>query len=270
MRFVLPLLSFVIVLVAWSASFADPGHGFHVLASNNPPFNYQDDTGVVRGISVDVLKTIMERAYRPVDRENIQVINWARAVHKTTHEPNYALLSPARTPKRESMFAWVGPIHSFTLGLIARKARKIRIDGPDDLKYYAIGVIRDSAPAHILEDKYNLKAKDMHPLANDDQLFRMLDRGRVDLVPRGAMSATYWLERVGLNPDDYEMVHVLKKLDLYIGLSPGTDPDLVHRLNLELTKMKRPGPDGTSEYEDIVQRHIHGAPLKVNLPGNKD
>lgn len=242
---------------------AVPSLAFQIYASNNPPFNYQDDKGDVQGIAVDILKTLMERTYKPVHQGDISIINWARAVEYTWTTDNKVLLSPARTPKREDMFAWVGPLHSFKLGLIARKDSMIRIESPEDVKKYKIGVIRESAPAQILQRQFGVPLTDMTELAKDEQLFLMLDRGRVDLIPRGVMSASFWLERLGKNPDDYEMVYVLKELDLYMGFSPSADPELIHRLNLEFMRMKEDRPDGTNEYYDIIHRHVHGEPVEV-------
>lgn len=247
---------------SWCAHAAS-GETFDILASNNPPFNYQDDHGQVQGIAIDVLKLILKRVDPPVTLSDIQIINWARAVHRTWTESNHILLSPARTPKREDMFTWVGPLHSFKLGLIARKAKHVTINDAEDLQRYNIGVIRDSAPAHILEDRFGISKSQMTELPKEEQLFLMLQRDRVDLIPRGAMSAAYWFDKLDMVGDKYEMVYVLKEVDLYIAFSPGTSPDLIDALNRELHKIKQGDGDGTSEYRQIIARHVHGAPLLV-------
>lgn len=242
---------------AWAESYT-------VFASNNPPFNYLAEDGSVQGIAVDVLKVLMERSHMPLGGDCISVINWARAVDKTMHESNCILLSPARTPKREHLFSWVGPLHSFQLGLVARKSQHTRIVSPDDLKEFVYGVIRDSAPADILERQYQIPEDLIKPLSNEDQLFKMLERGRVDMVPRGRLSASYWLDRLKLNPADFEIVYTLKELDLYIAFNPMTNPELIQRLNLELRKLKQIKVGGTSEYQKIVNRHIHGGLIPLN------
>jgi len=230
---------------------------FQVYASNNPPFNYQGADGNVQGIAVDVLKTIMERIDIPVDLSHISIINWPRAVYTTTSTPNHILLSPARTPQREDSFAWVGPLHSFRLGLFARKDMNIVINETNDLQKIHIGVIRDSAPSQILVDQFGVDPKDMTDLSTDNQLFLMLQRRRVDAIPRAEMSAAFWMGRLGLKPENYEMVYVLKEIDLYIALSPMTDPKLIRHLNNELIHLKTLRPDGSSQYTDIVNHHLH-------------
>lgn len=252
-----------VTLTCVSLACASSDLNFDILASNNPPFNYQDENGKVRGIAIDVLKRIVARIDTPITLSDIQIITWARAVHRTSTESNHILLSPARTLKREDMFAWVGPLHSFKMGLIARKDKHIDIRSVEDLKGFNIGVIRGSAPAHILEDKFSIPKQHMTELAKDDQLFLMLERGRVDLVPRGAMSAAYWFDKLDMDSDEFEMVYVLKEVDLYIALSPHTDEHLIHELNLELHKLKREHKDGKSEYQEIIARHIHGGPIHI-------
>lgn len=238
-------------------------HSFHVLASNNPPFNYQNEDGVVQGIAIDTLKAIIKESELQITLSEVSVINWARAVHETTSKPLHILLSPARTAKRESQFKWVGPLHPFKMGLIARKDKDIRIESVDDLKKWNIGVIRDSAPIQILKNTYGINPEDMIKLAGDDQLFLMLERGRVDIIPRGAMSAAYWMDRLRLDANEYEMVHVLKEVDIYLGFSPSTSPELIDRLNQALKRLKKKRADGTSGYDRIVQRHIHGADIHI-------
>lgn len=257
------LLTLALFLCSTYLSQGASAQGFTVFASNNPPFNYTAEDGTVQGIAVDVLKLIMERTYYPIDQADISIINWARALDKTMYEPNHILLSPARTPKRDIMFSWVGPLHSFKLGLIARKNHHVSINDPADLRRYKVGVIRDSAPIHILENQFHVPQDTMTELAGDEQLFRMLDRGRVDLIPRGQMSASYWIKRLQLPMSRFEFVFMLKELDLYLAFSPMTDPLLIQELNRELKKLKHIRPDGSSEYQEIVSRHLGEELLSV-------
>lgn len=54
-------------------------------------------------------------------------------------EPNTALSAAARTPEREHIFKWVGPILNNKWILFAPKDSKIKITSLDDAKKYVVG-----------------------------------------------------------------------------------------------------------------------------------
>lgn len=263
-RSLLILAGLIQVLLLISVSIAATSNeSFHVYISDNPPFNYQDENGIAQGIAVDVLKIIANRSGIDVSFSADSFINWPRAIQYTTNNPNNILLSPARTPQREEMYKWVGPLSQLNIGLIALKDRNILIRTRKNVIDHNIGVIRDSAPIQILRNEFGVKDNELTILSNDEQLFLMLSSGRVDLIPRGALSAIFWMNRLGLSPKQYEMVYVLKELELYIAFSPTTDPVLIQQLNDELLRIKRKRSDGSSEYQDISTNHTQGHHIDI-------
>ncbi|MDO8897721.1 MAG: ABC transporter substrate-binding protein, partial [Bacteroidales bacterium] len=78
----------------------------------SPPFNYgtgQDTTRRVVGSSVDIVNEIQARTGH-VNKINLSV--WTDAYAVVQYLPNSAIFTTARTPERENMFQWVGPISS--------------------------------------------------------------------------------------------------------------------------------------------------------------
>jgi ABC-type amino acid transport substrate-binding protein len=61
---------------------------------------------------------------------------------------------------------------------------------------------------------------------------------------------------LGINPEEYETVFSLKKMDLYIGLNRDTDPALVTALQRALDKMKQPVGGRKSRLEQIVDKYL--------------
>ncbi len=78
----------------------------------SPPFNYgtgQDTSRRVVGSSVDIVNEIQARTGH-VNKINLSV--WTDAYAVVQYLPNSAVFTTARTPERENMFQWVGPISS--------------------------------------------------------------------------------------------------------------------------------------------------------------
>ena len=58
-------------------------------------------------------------------------------------ENNTVLFTTARSPEREQLFKWAGPIVSGRFVLLAKVDKNINITAPEDLKKYRIGAIKD-------------------------------------------------------------------------------------------------------------------------------
>ncbi|MDX7833812.1 hypothetical protein SJS03_21745, partial [Aeromonas dhakensis] len=64
----------------------------------------------VTGLSVDLLKRMLEVSGIGLDRKGIQLLPWARAYQMAQYDPNTVIFSMIRLPEREALFHWVGPI----------------------------------------------------------------------------------------------------------------------------------------------------------------
>ncbi len=76
----------------------------------SPPFSYytgQDTTRKIEGASVDIVNEIQARTGH-VNKLNMGL--WLDAYAIVQYLPNSALFNMTRTPEREDMFQWVGPI----------------------------------------------------------------------------------------------------------------------------------------------------------------
>lgn len=221
-----------------------------------PPFNYFNENKKLVGITIDVLKTISERAGCPVTEEQIQIISWPRAVQDVEDDAGKMIFSLGRTDSREIHYQWVGPVGTLRLGLIARKDNHIIVRRPHDLQGKRIGVIRNSAPVSLLNTMLGTQSGSLNEMVTNEQQFHMLEAGRVDMISVSAAAVPTLATNMHLDPKDYEMVCVLKELELYIALSPKAPVELVVSLQRELDRLKEPGTDGVSEYDDIVSHYL--------------
>ena len=230
------------------------------------PFTYVTEDGMRAGAAVELVSTIMRRAGHSLNVRNIHVLNWARSVEEVANTPNTALFCVARTPQRENLFKWVGPIGESNVGLVAKKSANIHIGDNSELSRYRIGVVRNSAPAQILMDLYGYPEEQFQYLSSGMLQFRMLEAGRVDLITQADVSAPRGFRNAGIDPSDYEIVSIVKKVPLYIAFNPATDDFFLESLRDALQQLKKKNPDGTSRYEDILGAYGASERIAIRKP----
>lgn len=258
----LPYILFCFLVFA-PAGRADQGFAISGYAGDLYPFNYKEH-GKYKGIAVDILELLAKRTGHPLDE--ITAIAWARAVEDVqSGAPGMVVFSLVRTEERESHYAWVGPIGTLRLGLVAHKGRGITVHTPHDLNSYHIGVIRNSAPVSLLKEVLGPDTTAIKPLLSNEIQFRMLEAGRVDLITQSSSAAPRIMRSMGMEPADYEMVYVLRNLDLYLAFSPKTPPEAIEAFQKELDAIRKPATDGACEYDEIVSHHLGGGgPIELS------
>lgn len=264
------LLSICTILLfccAVSPVFAQKGGArFTVYPGQLPPLNYMNDQGQWQGAAVKTLRRIMRRSSVPLSGVDFQSVPWARAVFLGRTEPGSVVISIARTPERDEQFRWVGPVVIMRLGLIAKKERHLAIDGPEDMRGLRTAVIRESAPLTILREWAQVEQDELLVANNNLQQFRLLHRGRVDMVTHTDLSTPIFLNQLDLDPEEYEMVHVLRELPLYFAFHPDTDESLLGRLQKELEQMKKPDDTGISEFDRLLKKELGKGPVELSSP----
>lgn len=236
---------------------------FDIYVGRVSPFTVVSEAEKVTGAAVDVVEIIMERAGNPIDTEEIQSISWARAIFDVENISKTMIFCVARTAQREDKFKWVGPVAELNLGLVAKREPRIEIRDKADLHEYRIGAVRNSGPAQILETVYQIPIDELTLLSNDTLQFKMLESGRVDLITQADTAAPAWLTKLGLDQADYEMVHVMKRLKLYVAFNKSTDQALIDRIQAALDDLKKRKNGRPSEYQLIMKEYLGAGPIPM-------
>ncbi len=197
------------------------------------PFNYTEN-GRVRGISADLLRMVWTEL--DIAPPHIESMPWARAYERVQHEPRTVLFSMARTPEREKLFQWAGPIASVRFVLIARKDRHIRLNTLDDLKGLAVGTLRKDVSDALLA-KYRDIAR-IQPVVNMDQNINKLMTNRLDLVAYEESSWRKIAALYGFDPGDFETVYLLRETPVFYAFHPSTPAKLVNVFQAALDRVK--------------------------------
>lgn len=179
-----------------------------------PPYAYFDN-GELTGLSVEVVQEVFKILSYP---GKIEVLPWARAYRTTLQQENSVLFSVARTPQRENLFKWAGPIIADTIYFYKKRGIDLEVKTIDDARNADfVLVTRDSIEDIILQSKgfTNLYSTKDYAFA-----LKMLANGRGDLLPTGELLLPVTLEDSNISPELIINTHVkLSKSELYIAFS---------------------------------------------------
>jgi ABC-type amino acid transport substrate-binding protein len=78
-----------------------------IYTESYPPITFMNNYGEITGFGSDIAKEIMKRNRLFVD---IKLSTWSNGYELALINPNFCLFTMDRTPARENLFHWVGPI----------------------------------------------------------------------------------------------------------------------------------------------------------------
>ncbi len=212
----------VLLVVLWSAAFATSARAadLTVITEDYPPLNYVEDK-VLTGPAVDIVRAIEKRL--GVDAP-IKVYPWARGYTFLQTKPNTALFTIIRSPEREKLFKWVGPLAEKKIGLFARRDSTIRLESLGQARKYVIGVQLDGAGMHHLKaEGFEKLDASIRPVGN----LKKLLSGRNDLWYSSDATALGNCRRLKMKTCDVRLVLLLRQIELYVAFSKATADTIV-------------------------------------------
>ncbi|NNG00377.1 MAG: ABC transporter substrate-binding protein [Desulfobacteraceae bacterium] len=227
-----------------------------LMTEHFPPFNFYSD-GKLQGISVDLLERILEMIGSKLTREDMQLLPWARAYRNALGKENTVLFMTNRNELRENLFKWVGPIIPTEYGLIAKKDRGIRVSSRSEINQYKIGVVSKDYGEQLLET-IGVDPANVEPVSTGEINVHKLNRHRIDLWNYEVTVAAWIISQAGFDPDDYEVVFMLKQdIGSYYAFHRDTDDAIVTVFQgaLDRLKVQEEGKP-LSEFESIVNRYV--------------
>ncbi|GIZ12484.1 ABC transporter substrate-binding protein [Pseudomonas sp. NCCP-436] len=233
------LLRFVTFLALCSSFSLVRAESLVLLTENLPPFNmsvsgnnFARDANVT-GVSSDILRAVCERAQ--IKCQLILRFPWQRVYQQTLDEPGYGLFSTARTPEREKLFKWVGPIAQNDWVLFARGDSDIRLTSLEDARRYRIGGYKGDAKTQFLLDR----GLEVQTSLRDTENVRKLERGQIDLWVASNQAGRFLARQEGM--ENLKVVQHLYAADLYLALNRQTPDELVQKLQRTLDKLRDEG-----------------------------
>ena len=205
-----------------------------VMTEEYPPFNYTDAQGNLVGSSTGTVKSIISKLGENI---TIEVLPWAKAYETLLVDPNTSLYSMARTPERENLFMWVGPIGSYENWLYAKKGSTTRVSSLDDAKTVkGIAVVKDEAGQQKLAQEGFINF--IYADSTADGLKKLV-AGQADLWLGTGADVDLVANKAGVDPAAIEAAVFVHKVDLYIGLNKNTPYATVQAWQKALDSLKK-------------------------------
>ncbi|MFA9215872.1 MAG: substrate-binding periplasmic protein [Sphingomonadaceae bacterium] len=238
LRALLPLRRAVLVLPFLLLGLAGPGAAapaLRIYAMDSRPISFRQD-GQPDGLVVELAQLVQQRLG---SHDPIEIVPWARAHTLALKEANVLLLSIVRTPEREQVLRFVGPVFQSHIAAFAVRSRaaELRARDPSLLSLRA-GARRGSvfvsmarAAGYHLTDETNAS----------ENAARMLMLGRFDLWFEGEEIAGNALRSAGYQLDQVEVMARLPPRPVYFAFSRNTPEALVQAWETALAGLKRDG-----------------------------
>ncbi len=225
------------IAMAASAA-ATPAANLTITTEDSPPYNMSEG-GRVIGIGTDKVREIMARAEVAY---TIELLPWKRAYDSALHFPDTCVYSTTRTPEREGLFKWVGPVAISEWVMYGRADRKYKLGTLEDARTLRIGTYNAD-----VRDSY-LRARGFHvDTVSDDTLNpKKLLADRIDLWASGKFEGRAIVMHNGWG-DKLVPVLSFNKAELYLACNRAVPDALIERLNATLQAMGRDGTVKTLE-----------------------
>ncbi|MDT8997786.1 transporter substrate-binding domain-containing protein [Paucibacter sp. APW11] len=222
-------------MLACRPGLALPPGELRLLSEEFAPINFSQE-GTPRGLSIDLVTEIQRRLGQ---QQSIEFLPWSRAYREVQGPGASALFAMARTPGREKLFKWVGPIVTFYSSLYAPRHDGLRLRSLDDARRAnAVLVVRDWYTAEQLSSQgFN----NLVPVSDPVQGIRMLLAGRAPLFATERISMPQTLAQAGIREDALEIVYSFASAEGYIAFSLDTPDAVVQAWAEKLREMKRDG-----------------------------
>jgi polar amino acid transport system substrate-binding protein len=214
-----------------------------------PPFTYRVN-GVPQGMGVDVVRALFDESGI---NGAIAFMPWERAYLTALTQKNVLLFTLSRTPERESLFQWIGPVFSVRVRLYKLKSRDdIRVNSLADAHQYKIGAVRGYASEKLLIDDGFVVNKGLEEAPDEEINIHKFLGKRFDLICSNDFVLADTLRSSGLSFSDVVPVLTLNKpFDEYMGFGMGTDKKTVAAFSRAFARIKASG-----RYDKIIAGYV--------------
>ncbi len=230
-------LAFIASLV-FTLSMHAQSQAIHLTTEHYPPYNIdlsltsKNKANQIGGASTEIVKELMRRSEYSY---TLKLFPWKRAYQAAQQTVYTGVFSTTRTPAREELFKWVGPIADNNYVLFTSSDRDILISRIADAKNYTVGAYGGSVAVSIMED-----AGITTELVPRDYLNVLkLERERIDLWISGSLYGPYLAKQNGVT--QLKEVFTVRKTQMYIAFNKETPDSIIEALNTILESMRKEG-----------------------------
>ena len=229
-----------------------PTSGLRIVTEVYPPYNFVDKNNNVTGQSTEIVQAILEKTGM---QANIEVMPLSQGLTLAEKGPGVVIYSLNRTPQREKLFKWVGPIGYYEQAFYAKKGSMVAVSQLENAKKVTkIGVYKGDAGAQFLASQGFTNLDES--LTDTEALKKLMD-GTVQLWLGNKDGLAITAAQAGVNPDDLVMMPtVVIRADLYIAFSKDVSDGTVKAWQGALDALKQEKDiDDKTVYEKIMAEY---------------
>ncbi len=212
-----------------------------LLCNQYPPFAMSiNDTNFARGndidgINVDIIRELMKRA--EVDYNLTMRFPYKRLLENTRKRAGTGVFTVNRTPEREALYRWVGPINDHNWVLVNAGGLPKSIKRLSDIKGIKVAVQKGETIATTLR----AQGIDVEEVTSARLAVQRLASGQVQYWASAELPAIYFAQQEN---QEVSVSYRIGQDPLYLALNPATPDAVVTRLQQAIEQMRR---DGTLE-----------------------
>lgn len=178
-----------------------------------PPWKIYEN-GEFGGIDVDIVREMARRT--GLDIELVHC-TWKRCIEMLRSGDLDMVTSFGYTDERDQFSVYIEPSYSHSsVCFYARKGETTQINGIDDLVGRTVGHIKGASYFREFNTSESIKKMGV---ANDIQLFKMLDSGRVDFIIGFETARDRQIQLFGFEDQVLKLEYRIEKLPVYLALS---------------------------------------------------
>jgi polar amino acid transport system substrate-binding protein len=218
-----------------SSSAAD----FNAVTESLPPLNYEEE-GVITGYATELLQASAQAAKLTT---SISLLPWARAYQTVLAQPNTLIYSITRTPEREPVFEWIGPISTRQISVYKLRERKdIQIKTLADVAKYKVGLVREMASTKNFIQQSEIADNNIDFAPTAESNMKKLFLNRIDVIVSQDWSAAFLAKSLKRKPEELEAVLLLDNThSYYFAMNMQTDPALLAKLRQGFETVQKSG-----------------------------
>lgn len=219
-------------LLSLTLTAAAHGQTLEMLVFNNPGLFDISAQGEISGPGARLLKRIGDISGVELRLREMPVARVVQTVHQ---QPGSCAAGMARTPEREPLLRWAGPVADSAMAVYGRLDETRTVKRPEDLRGAVIAAQRLSVPAQWLA-AHNIQLQE----ARDAQTaLRMLEARRVDYWLVNELLAQHTFRSLGSVPA--RTLHSFGRIQGYLACHIDTPPATMARLQAALDQLRRTG-----------------------------
>jgi polar amino acid transport system substrate-binding protein len=241
--------TFAKLYAKWLPAEIAPGI-FQLVTEEYPPITFMRD-GKPSGFVTDMVREIAARQGIP---DNIRLSSWKNAYNMALLHPKVVLFSAERTPERENLFQWVGPVGKNSAILYAKKGSGIRIRSLEEAK--TVGAIATTTNWFTEQHLKREGFKNLRSSPDARENVRQLMKGEVQLSIFTDITIPEIVSEAGYGMHDLEPVFTVLQTDFYIAISRDTPAEVVREWQSTLDSLKQDG-----SFEKMYRSYLPEADL---------